>query len=198
MSYTTLAAVKSAMRITDTVDDSLIQSVIDAASARIDNACNRVFAQSTAARYYAARNTSSVPIDDLASTTGLVVQVDTNLDGSWSTTLTSAQYQLDPLNAIATGKPARMLRALTNTFSGGLFPIGPNGRATVKITGTWGWPAVPPEISEATRLMVIRQFRRFDSPLGVAGFGDMGVVTVRAIDPDIAALIGPFVLAAVA
>lgn len=192
--YTTLDAVKSALRINDTVDDDLIASVISAASARIDNACNRVFAQSTGDRYYWPRNAYSVMIDDLASTSGLVVRLDTNSDGTWATTMTSAQYQLEPVNNLAQGKPVRLIRS-TGTV---MFPINTYGKVMVKISGTWGWPSVPPEISEATRLMVLRQFRRFDSPLGVAGFGDLGAMQVRSIDPDIAALIAPFQLAAVA
>jgi hypothetical protein len=90
------------------------------------------------------------------------------------------------------------VRALNSQFGGTFWPISPYGQAMVKITGTWGWPAVPPEIEEATRLLTIRQFRRFDSPLGVAGFGDLGAITVRSIDPDIKALIAPFSLAAFA
>lgn len=196
--YTTLAAVKSALRITDSVDDSLIASVIQSASARIDNACNRVFAQSTGDRYYWPKNQLTCPIDDLATTTGLVVHTDSNGDGSWATTLTSSQYQLEPLNAFAQGKPVRMIRALGTDFGGMTWPLSPLGRAMLKITGTWGWPSVPPEIEEATRLLTIRQFKRFDSPLGVAGFGDLGTIMVRNIDPDIQALIAPFMLVAVA
>lgn len=191
--YTTLAAVKAAMRVTDSIDDDLIQSVINAASSRIDNACNRVFAQSTGTRYYVANNTLSIPIDDLASST-VTIRLDGLQDGSWNTTLTAAQYQLEPLNNLAQGKPVRMVRLLNSTY----IPYSSERRATVSVQGTWGWPSVPAEITEATRLMVIRQFRRFDSPLGVAGFGDLGVVNVRSIDPDIAALIAPFMLQAFA
>jgi hypothetical protein len=37
-----------------------------------------------------------------------------------------------------------------------------------------------------------RLFKRNDSPLGVAGFGDMGVMRVSRFDPDIEALIAPY------
>lgn len=181
------------MRVTDSIDDDLIQSVIHAASARIDNACNRVFTQSSSTRYYTANNTMSIPIDDLASSS-VTIRLDGLQDGTWNTTLTSAQYQLEPLNSLTRGRPIRMLRLLNNTF----IPFSSERRATLSVQGTWGWPDVPAEINEATRLMVIRQFRRFDSPLGVAGFGDLGVINVRSIDPDIAALIAPFMLAVVA
>jgi hypothetical protein len=39
----------------------------------------------------------------------------------------------------------------------------------------------------------MRQFKRYDSPLGVAGFGDIGVMRVSRVDPDVAALLEPYV-----
>jgi hypothetical protein len=38
----------------------------------------------------------------------------------------------------------------------------------------------------------MRQFKRYDSPTGVMGFGDLGVMRVGAQDPDIQALLMPF------
>lgn len=197
-SYVSLADVKAALRITDSVDDNLLASLITAASARIDNSCNRVFTQATGDRYYAPRSSFVVQIDDLASTAGLVIKSDSNGDGTYATTWTASQYQLEPLNALAQGRPVRSIRTLNNGFDQFLWPANWSGRALVKVTGTWGWPSVPPEIVEATRLMVLRQFRRFDAPLGIAGFGDLGAIMVRNIDPDIQALIAPFQLVAVA
>jgi len=192
--YTTLAAVKQALRVTDTIDDDLIQSVIEAASARIDNACNRVFAKSASyARLYTAKDGYVLPVDDIASAT-VTLQTDDLANGTFATTWSTAAYQLEPLNSNVDGKPARKIRAIGPQT----FPMNTYGQALIKVTTQWGWPAVPPEIGEATRLMVLRQFRRYDSPLGVAGFGDMGAMMVRSIDPDIAALISPFQLVAVA
>jgi hypothetical protein len=37
-----------------------------------------------------------------------------------------------------------------------------------------------------------RIFKRLDSPLGVAGFGDMGAIRVGKVDPDVSMLIRPF------
>jgi hypothetical protein len=38
----------------------------------------------------------------------------------------------------------------------------------------------------------MRQFKRYDSPLGVAGFGDIGAIRVGRTDPDVEALVQPF------
>jgi hypothetical protein len=51
---------------------------------------------------------------------------------------------------------------------------------------------VPTAIKFATILLSSRLYKRMDSPLGVAGMGDIGVVRVSRIDPDIDALIQPF------
>jgi hypothetical protein len=73
-----------------------------------------------------------------------------------------------------------------------LWPI-LNGEALVKITGIWGWPSVPITIKQATIIQASRIFKRLDSPLGVAGFGDLGVMRVSsALDPDVAQLVMPF------
>ncbi|HMA77619.1 MAG TPA: phage gp6-like head-tail connector protein, partial [Candidatus Paceibacterota bacterium] len=64
--------------------------------------------------------------------------------------------------------------------------------ATVQVTGTFGFTSIPVAIQQATLLLTLRQYRRYDSPLGVAGFDDMGVVRVGRIDPDVQKLIAPF------
>jgi hypothetical protein len=41
-------------------------------------------------------------------------------------------------------------------------------------------------------MLAMRLYKRMDSPLGVAGIGDIGVIRVSRIDPDIDAMISPF------
>jgi hypothetical protein len=38
----------------------------------------------------------------------------------------------------------------------------------------------------------MRQFKRYDSPTGVMGFGDLGVMRVGRVDPDVEKLLMPF------
>lgn len=185
--YCTLNELKSALRITDSLDDTLLENAIEAASRRIDNECSRRFYkdQSATARVYTSDRHDMLFVDDVSSTTGLVVKIDDDGDGTFETTLTlNVDYQIEPLNNLAQGKPVLLLRALDT-----LFPIASNKRALVEVTATWGWPSVPDAICEATVLLASRQFKRLDSPLGVAGFGDLGAIVVRRIDPDVAALI---------
>jgi len=190
LGYCTLAEVKAALRITDTIDDALLENAVEAASRRIDGECSRRFyADGTAtARTYAANRPAFLFIDDVSTLTGLIVKIDDTISGTYSKTLTAGvDYQTEPTNAIVQGDPITLLRALDSVF-----PVGDNGRALIQVTAKWGWPAVPEAIREATVLLAARQFKRLDSPLGVAGFGDLGAIVVRRIDPDVAAMVAPY------
>ena len=46
-----------------------------------------------------------------------------------------------------------------------------------------------PEVVEATMILASRLYARRNSPEGVAGWGDLGVVRVLATDPDIERLL---------
>lgn len=50
------------------------------------------------------------------------------------------------------------------------------------------WPA---NVEEAVLLQAARLYKRRNSPEGVTGFGDLGVVRITALDPDIDQLLGP-------
>jgi hypothetical protein len=66
-------------------------------------------------------------------------------------------------------------------------------QALVRITATWGFPAIPIAIKQAAIIQSSRLYKRLDSPLGVAGFGDMGAIRVgRYLDPDVEQLVMPF------
>ena len=187
--YCTLADVKAALRIpnADTVDDALLELSVETASRQIDDHTERVFYSTSATRKFAPRDSYTCEIDDLASLTS--IKSSTDGDGVFDRTWTSQYYQLEPLNSLAGGipSPATLIRAVDDY----LFPVY-GGEATVEVTGTFGWTAVPTAIKFATILLATRLFKRMDSPLGVAGIGDIGVIRVSRIDPDIDALIQPF------
>lgn len=190
--YCTLAEVKAALKIDsgDTSVDALLERSVEVASRRIDGDTSRRFYADAAAtaRIYAAERNEVLFVDDISSTTGLVIKTDNNADGTYETTLAvGVDLQLEPLNSLAQGEPVFILRAF-----GGLFPVSAYKRALVEVTAKWGWPSVPHAIREASCLLAERQFRRLDSPLGVVGFGDLGAISVRRTDPDIADTIEPF------
>lgn len=186
--YCSLQDLKDALRITDSVDDSLLELSVETASRQIDNHCERVFYSTAGAtRKFVPRDSYVCEVDDLVSLTTL--KTSTNADGVYDQTWTSVYYQLEPVNAIAGGvvSPYTQIRAVDDF----LFP-NYNGETTVEVVGTFGWSSVPTAIKFATILLSSRLYKRMDSPLGVAGVGDLGVMRVSKIDPDIDALIMPF------
>ncbi len=193
--YCTLAELKEVLRITDTVDDIMLEARIDEASRVIDNHCDRRFyADTTAtARIFQANASDLVFVDDISVSSGLIVKTDSAGDGSYATTLTGSQFQTEPLNAVSKGLPITRIGAtLPGTFPTRATPAG------VQITAKWGWPTVPAPIRSAAVLLAGRLVKRGDSLLGVAGFGDLGAITVRAIDPDVERMLRPYRNAVVA
>jgi hypothetical protein len=191
--YTTLNDVKTALRIpvADTVDDLMLTSAINAASRQIDGACDRVFYSETGVRDYVPESSILVFTDDITA----ITKLETSSGDGFTVTIPATDYQLEPLNNRSGGQtvPANRIRA-TGAF---LFPVFSQrsvnlDEATVRVTGTFGFTPVPDAIKQAALLLSIRIFKRLDSPLAVAGFGDLGVVRVGRVDPDVQAMIAPF------
>jgi len=183
--YATLAQVKSALRITDSVDDSLLEMAIESASRAIDQYTNRNFYNAgTAVRYYAPSNSLNVLIDDLIS----IVKLESMNDDEqmYDTTWASDDYQLEPLNGITDGfeQPYTNIRAIGDYVYQTL-----EGEATVKVTGVWGWATTPIQVTQATVIQASRIFKRLDSPLGIIS-GELGSMRVGSrLDPDVAQLV---------
>jgi hypothetical protein len=189
--YATLAQVKSALRITDAIDDALLNTAISAASRWVDSYCDRSFSKSTAVREYVPTGRMDpLIVDDIHVVTA--VKIDEDLDRTFGTTLRPIDFQLEPVNNRAAGQdgwPYVRIRPQEE----GYWPLALERRATVRVEGTFGWNAVPDAVREATILQSSRLYTRLDSPLGVAGFGDMGAMRVSFKgDPDVAMLLAPF------
>jgi hypothetical protein len=186
--YATLAQVKAALRITDSVDDSLLEMAIDSASRLIDGYTYRYFYNAgTATRNFAAEDSYLVLMDDLVSISELRT---TDEIGSEYVTWNPTDYQLQPVNGKQDGlnTPYTSILAVDDKLFNTL-----GSQALVRITGVWGWSAVPIAVTQATIIQSSRIYKRLDSPLGVAGFGDLGAIRVgRALDPDVEQLVMPY------
>ena len=184
--YSSLAEVKSALRITDSIDDSLLEMAIESASRLLDAYTARSFYNAgTASRYFVADNDWLTNIDDAITITE--VATDTSADGTYDIIWQASDYQLEPLNGRIDGlaMPYNAIRAVGDYT----FPIW-GGEALVKVTGTWGFSAVPTAIKQATIIQASRIFKRLDSPLGVLSSPDLGFIRVGSrLDPDVAQLV---------
>ena len=195
--YATRNQVKAALRIgtADTLDDDLIDNCVGAASRLIDGYCNRRFWQTgtAEARVYQAEDSFYCSIDDIAGT-ALTLKTSSQTDGTFDVTWKVSDYQLEPLNGNLDGLTWSYdkIRAVGDY----LFPtVNANygEQALVQVTAVFGWPSVPEPVTQATIIQASRIFKRYDSPLGVAGFGDLGAIRVsRFLDPDMAQLVEPY------
>jgi hypothetical protein len=186
--YATLSEVKASLRLTDTIDDALLETAIESASRMIDGFTARTFSNAgTAVRNFAATDEINLIIDD--AITVLEVASTDEVGGTY-TIWKPTDFQLEPINSRSDGlyMPFTSIRAVNDY----LWPV-VDQQALVRITATWGFPAVPIAIKQATVIQSSRLYKRLDSPLGVAGFGDMGAIRVgRYLDPDVEQLVMPF------
>ena len=183
--YCSLADVKASARITDTVDDSLLELAVESASRLVDSYTQRYFYNAgTATRIFVPLDNYVTEIDDLISLSVL----ETSDGDDYGTTWAAKDYQLEPLNGNVDGltnHPATRIRAVDDFLFNVL-----DLEATVRVTGVWGWSAVPTAVKQATVIQAARIFKRNDSPTGIVGFGDMGAVRVGVqLDPDVKHLI---------
>ena len=188
--YCSLADVKAALRITDTIDDALLENSINSASRMIDQYCNRYFYSGSPGevRYYQANDGFMCWIDDAQAITEIKTSSTDPL--IFDTTWQAGDYQLLNPNQRANGaySPYTAITATDNY----LFPVWAD-MALVKVTGQFGWATVPEPIKFACIIQASRLFKRLESPLGVAGVSDIGIMRVGAnIDGDVAQLINPY------
>jgi hypothetical protein len=190
--YCTLADLKAALRVQDSIDDSLLELAIESASREIDGYCERVFYSTSGTRVYAPTNIYTVTTDDIISVTTLKSSSDgVTYDITWQT----SDYQLEPLNNVAggiVGSPFTRIRATGNylmpSFSAGTFY---ELEALIQVVGVFGWSAIPAAIRQATVILAMRLFKRLDAPLGMIS-NDLGSMRVGRFDPDVEALVAPF------
>lgn len=180
--YCSLEELKSRVGEASRTDHDFELSIaIDSASRSIDGFCGRVFSLATTAtaRIFYPRDSYFARIDDFHTITDLAIKTDLDDDGTYETTWASADYQLEPLNGVVDGEsgwPFWRIRAVGSS----LFPCASvNTRAPLQVTAKWGWAAVPANVKEATLILAEEAFRLKDSPFGVGGYGQFGIIRVR-------------------
>ncbi|MDG4784355.1 hypothetical protein O7626_00510 [Micromonospora sp. WMMD1102] len=191
--YATLSQLRSMPKITTSDRDALLQVALSAAARGIDGVTGRrdggFYRDSTssARQYEVCRSTVPTDrrvkllVDEIGSTDGLTVETG---DGTTWTAVTG--HRVDPLNALADRRPITGLTASSW------------GHDLVRVTARWGWPAVPDQVVQATLILALRLYGRKDSPTGIAGDGQMGVVRLARADPDVMSLVGRYELPGIA
>ncbi|WP_326597752.1 phage head-tail connector protein [Streptomyces sp. NBC_01803] len=191
--YADLATMKNSLNIqtSDTTSDALLNRALTSASRSIDATCGRRFWLDPApvARTYRLRGRvvceddgEVLLTDDIGTAAGLTVE--TGAAGNWTAT---TNYETSPDNALADGRPVTGLLRANGMWGTGL------STARVRVTARWGWPTVPDDIAQAALIQALRLYRRKDSPEGVTGSAEWGVVRLSRRDPDVWALIESYI-----
>lgn len=193
-SYATMAMLKAELNIgqADTSYDTKLEMALNAASRQIDRHCGRRFWQDPAVvqREYYADNAYDCFTDDISTTTGLIVKVDDNGDGSYATTLTiTTNFILLPRNADheVPDLPFTQIRLVDSGITA--FPIWSSGRPGVRVTAKFGWPAIPDDVEKACLIQATQLFKASDAVFGGLNF-DGSILRVReTLNPMAAALV---------
>ncbi len=192
--YITAAELKAARDLSGyTFADADIDRAILAASRTIDQACRRRFwldPDATSVRYYTPERSDRLEVDDLVAVTS--VATDLNGDGTYEYTMVATtDYRSYPANAAADGWPYTAF--VQNRLSGRYFPC---GEQSVKVTGQFGWAAVPGPVAQATLILAARYLSRTrDATYGIVSVGGAGEGTAMRIsrtDPDVFELLRPY------
>ena len=180
--YVTLAEVKARVEQSGTGFDTILDRIIDAAEAAVDTITERVWEEPAAgsARLLTPRSARTVlPIDEATQAASAEVREGT-ASPTW-TALPTADWEL-----VARGEYSDALVRL----DGRAWPCTRYGEPTVRVTAHWASTAdVPPDIKEATLILVSRLFKRPTVPLGVQQIGTEIAVRLGRADPDVHALL---------
>lgn len=161
-----------------------LERAINAASRMIDKHCGRRFWQdgTVVDRQYDADNSICCYVDDISTTTGLIVKIDDDADGTFETTLTiTTDFILLPYNAGDRNpvEPYTELRMVSDGIQ--RFPVWSNGRPGVQVTAKFGWPAVPDDVEKACLVQAAQLFKASDAIFGGVSLGlDGSVLRVRS------------------
>jgi hypothetical protein len=195
-----LEELKKRLKI-ETADNTRDEQLLDhllSASRIVENVCNgRRFslAATASARTFDPAGRTDNPrtggelllIDDIGALDDFAVE---SGDGTTFSPVSSSIYRTWPDGALV--RPDEPITGLQHIQSYGwsgasrLFSL---VTVRIRITARWGFPRVPQPVREATKIMAQRFYLRKDSPEGVAGSSEWGVIRLANLDPDVRLLL---------
>jgi hypothetical protein len=186
------AVVGTAITLTDVSnaeDDATIEIQIEAASRAVDHFTKRKFWSNNQdeSRIYSPEwfDCFYCPDDILSITT---LATDRDGDGVFETVWATSDYVLGPANAALEGRPCTKIGVARN----GSYTFPKGAKNALKLTGKFGWTAVPSLVKNATLLQASRWYERRNAPFGVVAITEAGAVTLKNdLDPDVQVMLKP-------
>lgn len=155
----------------------ILDAVVTSVSRMIDRYCGRHFYQAgtvdtPVARIFDADEPCELDLgcyNDLVSVTSL--KADTDGSGTYDYTYSASDYQLCPVGAATRAPIAEPYTEIELLASAPVFPLYAANRreGLIQVTGIWGWPSVPDEVTQAARLLVAEMDKLKDAPFGTVG-----------------------------
>lgn len=171
--YATAQLYRDVIDKTDTSEDAEILVDLQAVSRYLDRELGRHFTKDVgdiARDFRSSINTNILLIDDLSAAPTSVL-VDDADSGTPALVYAVTDYQLQPVNAPTGPEPAPYTRIAVPSWSAQSHWI---GNRTVRITGRWGWPAVPKAIERGT--IHLTAILRLETPRAQATISELGQV----------------------
>jgi hypothetical protein len=175
-------------------DDPLFEAAVNGVSRYFDHYCRRHFYQVEGARDFEADDYYTVMLgtfSDLSELTTLTT--DDDGDGVFETTWAAENFELGPSSVLSAPeeRPWREVKAIGQRFP--MAVTADSRMRRIRIQGTWGWPAIPDSITQATKIQCSRIIKRREAPEGILGLNQFGVLRVsNRMDPDVRDLVKPY------
>jgi hypothetical protein len=168
----TLATFKSYIRDEGNgLDDATLLGYTEAATSALNNACGRqwVVASSATPRSFQPRGWSrTLIIHDCTTITSVV--------DNGSTLVSGTGYQAEPLNHLSDAGETipyyQLVKPSAEWYSS-------NGLASVVVTATWGWAAIPYQITQACLVLGKELCNNQDVRLGIVAVSDAAISGIR-------------------
>lgn len=186
MTYATLEELRKQVQLSegDESFDAELTDALGAAVESIDDYCNRSFTavdpetDDPTVRVYTARTRSRLIVHDLVALDTIEARTSRTADYE---AVDAGDVDLWPYNAAEEGRPYTEIRRESGTWS--------TSATAVRVTGWFGWTAVPDAVKKATLLQASRIFQRRSAQFGVAPVpgleGGGGMRLLAKLDADV-------------
>ena len=172
--YLTEAELKAYVRSEIVTDNNLYVAAINSAEVWLDSKMSRkvvlasVETPAANARVFIPSGSQVMFIHDCTTITSVV--------DNGTTLVSGTDYQPEPLNLLSDmgeARPYYRLRRLNGYWYSSI------NKATISVTATWGWAAIPPMVKEACKIVAKEYFQQRDVAHGLIGITDVGGVGTR-------------------